>query len=1515
MTRMLATSVFAVALLALVHSPIASTARPTADDYSFEAATSKQNTKWLRPPNAQAEAAAPDKDGMSRYIVQFDGQALPLYKGGISGLAATNVSAGGRLNTKSAAARNYVSHLQQRQNNMLANMSAEVGVIQVERTYQHALNGVTVRMTEAAANKVRSMPGVKLVERDRAVELTTVTSTSFIGADQVWSGSATGVPYLGEGTVVGIIDSGINHEHPSFAAVGDDNYQHTNPLGSGVYLGECATIAGLCNDKLIGAYTFLDAQNSPVPDEILVTGDAPSTDTDGHGTHVASTAAGNVVFNTALPDADGNPSSVTFSQISGVAPHANVIAYKVCAPSCFFSDIAAAVDQAIADGVVDVLNHSIGSPSGNPWNSSQATAFLAARAAGIFVANSAGNSGPDAGSAEAGGNAPWVAAVAATTHDRTYPPKMLMDLSGGATAPPADIVGRSLSGSITGNIVYAGDFPIAGGGDNETQPEQCLQPFPAGTFAAGQIVVCDRGAIARVAKGQNVRDGGASGFILANLDGGATTTNDDPHVIPAIHINAADGNTLRAWLASGMDHAGTITAVDMPISDPAVGDNVADFSSRGPYTGFDILAPSTAAPGVDIFAAGAELTQAQIDLIHTLYDPDNWESVPGEFGQISGTSMASPHIAGTAALLRQAHPDWEAAEILSAIVTTGTYDLVKEDGVTPADSHDIGGGRVQVAAAINAGLVLDESTANFEAGDPDIGGDPSSLNVAGLVKQSCVQSCSWTRTVTATVDGSWTAAGFDSWVSVAPASFSLLAGESQEIEVSAEATTLPSDAWSFSRAVLTPADSSVPTTQLPIAVVSVTGDLPASIDLAASRDAGSQLTTDVTAIELNGFNVKIFEPAKVEGMDFALPLDSDNSSPYDDLQDGVAVVLHDAPAGTQRVVFEVLSSDSPDLDLFVGVVVGGNPIFDPGFEVCVSATGTALESCDLDADFLDLLRSIIGTEELTFYAVIQNWAASAPGAVDAFEFAATNVSDMESIGSLSAVGSSANLPPLEPFDVRFFWDLPSMPGDRYLSTTEWYADSARTQLLGKVPLQLNRGADDVEIASDAIGPVDVGQPVTFTASIQPNFTAEDRTYTVFVPIPDGLEVDPASINEGGVVSGNSVVWTVTQESLLGQEGEYLISTNLDNAVCDTGFGGYANLSDFGILPDPTFAGDSIAGTFFSGQNPVEFYNSPRDGGLTVTDDGFAFFNSTPGPAPFINLPIPDPTEPNDMLAPFWYDWIINYDDGSGGRVRGITAATAGPDVSIVEWDGVVAWPGAFSDGTPYPISGDFQLVMYSTVDAVFPEFVFAYSNLDVAFNDALQAALGPITSGVENGTGTAGSQFPGPFDDGLIVCYDYLGPDSSPRQLSFTATAMPGVHGQTVTVTETDLVDNPGSGPASSSVDLELNQLPYGFKGFFGLYDGKKINVRRGWVPVAFLLFDPLTGHLVRGADATVEVTAADGTVVAEGKARSWWALYKYWWRIYGAEPGDYTITAYLDDGTSHSVTVELVERKRWRWW
>ncbi|MEM9055849.1 MAG: S8 family serine peptidase, partial [Pseudomonadota bacterium] len=730
------------------------------------------------------------------YIVLFDDPAVAAYNGSKRGLAGTSRSATGerKLNARSPQSLAYVNHLRAQQDRFLADLRGVArGPVSVGHRYFYVLNGLTVRMSDQQAAVAATLDGVRLVQPDAAFALDTDRGPEFIGATSIWDGSATGVSAQGEGMVIGIIDSGINHGHPSFAEVGDDGYggdgeyAATNPFGAGGFAAgprdDCADpeLAGLCNNKLIGAYTFLDAQEGGI-DPFAPPEDPTSKDTDGHGTHVASTAAGGVVDNPPLLDADGNDSGLSLGIVSGVAPHAHIISYKVCAPSCFFSDIAAALDQSVIDGV-DAVNQSIGSAGPSAWtDTAQNTAFLNARAAGIMGHTSAGNSGPGAGTAGRTNSAPWNTTVANSTHDRSFPDKELRDLTGGEN-PPANITGAGFTDGLNAPIVYAGDFPVGGPGDaNFDQPEQCLEPFPPGTFN-GEIVLCDRGSIARVGKGQNVRDGGAGGMILANTQGGATSTNADVHVLPAIHVNADDGDALRAWLAGGTDHSGTIDAADPPVADPAAGDFLSGSSSRGPFAGLDLLAPHVAAPGSAIYAAGADL---QFDHPGTGNDAP---AVAAEWGIISGTSMASPHAAGSAMLVKQLHPDWTPAEVRSALMTTGQTNMFKETGA-PADPFDYGGGRVQVDLAAAVGLVLDESVENFDAANPALGGDPSSLNLPGLVDEQCFLGCSWTRTVRnvtdATVSYSVTGESVSGMtVTATPSNFSLDPGATQVIEVTA----------------------------------------------------------------------------------------------------------------------------------------------------------------------------------------------------------------------------------------------------------------------------------------------------------------------------------------------------------------------------------------------------------------------------------------------------------------------------------------------------------------------------------------------------------------------------------------------------------------------------------------------------------------------------------------------------------------------------------------------------------
>jgi len=217
----------------------------------------------------------------------------------------------------------------------------------VRRHFTDALNAYTVTLTQKQALAMAQLPQVAYVQRSELRPLQTDRGPEFIGAKAVWSGGAsTFAPYKGDGIVVGIVDTGSNTDHPSFAAIGGDGYHHVNPLGAGNYLGDCATGHATCNDKLIGVWSW------PVITDSFDGVRPPSgEDYNGHGSHTASTVAGNVVNNvpllgSSLGDGDGTPTGFTFAQVSGVAPHANIVAYQVCFPTggCPDEAILTAVD-------------------------------------------------------------------------------------------------------------------------------------------------------------------------------------------------------------------------------------------------------------------------------------------------------------------------------------------------------------------------------------------------------------------------------------------------------------------------------------------------------------------------------------------------------------------------------------------------------------------------------------------------------------------------------------------------------------------------------------------------------------------------------------------------------------------------------------------------------------------------------------------------------------------------------------------------------------------------------------------------------------------------------------------------------------------------------------------------------------------------------------------------------------------------------------------------------------------
>lgn len=770
-----------------------------------------------------APAAAGPGSGLGelshRYIVVYREEPLATYKGDIQGLpaperkrpsasaaraaAATGSVATDRIAVQGARSRDYVRFLADRQSQHEARINSALGrSVKVERRMQHAINASVLQMNPQEAERVRALPDVQLVEEYREYEQDTDVGPGLIGASALWSASPT--PFRGEGIVIGVIDSGINFGSPAFTARAEDGYEHINPLGAGNYLGTCApggADEGRCNSKLIGGYDFVCAAPGNQCGVADVREEPGFGDTNGHGSHTASTAA-------------GNPHMASYRgnqiHISGVAPRANIIAYDTCYTEistgrglCPNTSTLAAVNQALADGVVDVINYSIAGGTA-PWGEAVSLAFLNASDAGIYVATSAGNSGP--GPNTMGHLEPWTGSTAAATHGRGDI-ELYAAVSGPGSVPPAlgVILLTEGSGGVPFSTPIAATTPLRVSAGIDSANDGCAA-FPASTFQ-GAIAVIRRGSCNFSDKVNNAAAAGAIAVLIGNNQPTPILPNVAGASIPAFAIDQADADALRTF-ASSVGNTATAGIAYPATNVSNTPDVLGDFSSRGPAGIFDLVKPDVTAPGVRVLAvvAGNEVTGSE-----------------NAVGLMDGTSMASPHHAGAAALLRQARPGWTVQEVRSALMMTARQEVLKEDGVTPADAFAMGAGRIQVDQALRAGLVLNETKANFFAADPGNGGNVASLNIASMGKRTCTDSCTFTRVFRNVLPTrqTWTAKVQGLTAVVSPSVFTLAPGESKAVRVIVTTGSVPNDgSWRFARLTLAPqgGDTSQPLLRLPIAV-------------------------------------------------------------------------------------------------------------------------------------------------------------------------------------------------------------------------------------------------------------------------------------------------------------------------------------------------------------------------------------------------------------------------------------------------------------------------------------------------------------------------------------------------------------------------------------------------------------------------------------------------------------------------------------------------------------------------
>jgi len=544
---------------------------------------------------------------------------------------------------------------------------------------EFVLNTLLVRATPEQLEALRSLPGVEAALVAPEMRLLLDAAVPLVRVPEAWALPAVGgEATAGRGIKIAIVDTGIDQTHPMF--------QSSGQAPSGFPKGDTqAMIAGFTNNKVIVARDF--------------TGGNSAADTVGHGTFVAGIAAGARVQSV-------SPSA----SISGVAPKAYLGNYRVILNGKASSNaVMEAIDAAMRDGM-DVINLSVGSsepipPEQDPY----ARAVQNANAVGVVVVAAAGNSGPAARTVSSPASLPAVLAVGATSNARRFSGAVTVASADGAPAALARMGGFPGSQPVFSSVF--GPAPLADVSTLDPSALACLPSasLPSGVILApkslnGQLALIKRGQCTFTEKIQNVTAAGAVGAIIYNnVDDTPPMMDTRDAQIPSMIISKAEGEALAGFLAAHRAQASFDPALS---AWPSTADVLARFSGRGPAGGSaQPVKPDVLAPGRFILSA-AQNQYASGD-VYSL----------SRYAVEDGTSMSSPMVAGAAALLKQAHPDYSTDQIKSALVNTAVPISASEDGA-PISAQNSGAGRLNVLAALTSTLLAQPTALSFATHAP-----------------------------------------------------------------------------------------------------------------------------------------------------------------------------------------------------------------------------------------------------------------------------------------------------------------------------------------------------------------------------------------------------------------------------------------------------------------------------------------------------------------------------------------------------------------------------------------------------------------------------------------------------------------------------------------------------------------------------------------------------------------------------------------------------------------------------